>query len=92
MNRLGPGWTASLGNQAVFGLLGFLAAAADSINKQRRTAVWHPGVCLLQRPLRGLDRRLSRIIPSPHLEGLLVPHRRNFSLGYLRPSADFGPK
>lgn len=40
INRLGPGWTAclrsrdSLGNQAVFRLLGFLAAAGYSINKQ----------------------------------------------------------
>lgn len=81
INTLGPGWTACLrsrdssGNQAVFGLLGFLAAAGYSINKQRRTEVWVAGVCLLQRPLRALDRRLSCTIMSPHLEGLPVPHK-----------------
>lgn len=28
----------------MFGLLGFLAAAGDSVNKQRRTEVWRPRV------------------------------------------------
>lgn len=76
----------------MFGLLGFLAAAGYSINKQRRTEVWDAGVCVLQRPLRALDRRLSCTIMSPHLEGLPVPHKRKSNLGYLRTSAQFGAK
>lgn len=80
----------SLGNQAVFGLLSLSAAAGSSINKQRRVEVWDPRVCLVQQRLRGLDRRLSRIIVSPQLEGLLVPQKRKFNLGYLYTSAGFG--
>lgn len=52
--------------------------------------VWDPLVCLVQQRLRGLDRRLSPIIVSPHLEGPLVPQKRKFNLGYLYTSAGFG--
>lgn len=76
----------------MFGLLGSLAAAGYWINKQRRTEVWDPRVCLLPRRLRGLDRHLSCIIISRHLQGPLVPHKRKFNLGYLRTSAEFGQK
>lgn len=53
----------------MFGLLSLSAAAGSSINKQRRMEVWDPRVCLVPQRLRGLDRRLSRIIVSPQSRG-----------------------